>query len=155
MGLEVFLRRLKDIFDSQDFAAAESPVGTGPRILDASDVRNLDVPHLFLAGLSEASFPRSRQDDCLYTEAERRRMSAREVRGGPFVAAAGRNAAVLLDRDAGPPEPDAQLSERQRRWPAAVLQSVRGGIAHPLRAGNAARDGRTATSTPSLPASGR
>jgi ATP-dependent helicase/nuclease subunit B len=30
------------------------------------------VPHLFLAGLSDASFPRSRPDDCLYSESERR-----------------------------------------------------------------------------------
>jgi len=72
MGLDVFLRRLRDILDSQEFTASESPVGK-VQVLEASEVRNLDVPYLFLAGLSEASFPRSRPDDCLYTEAERRR----------------------------------------------------------------------------------
>lgn len=69
--LDVVVRRLKDIFESQVFTAAQSLVGK-VLILEAADVRNLDVPHLFLAGLSEASFPLGRADDCLYTEAERR-----------------------------------------------------------------------------------
>jgi ATP-dependent helicase/nuclease subunit B len=72
IDLEAFVQRLKDILDSQDFATQDSPIDK-VFILEASDVRNLDIPHLFLTGLSEASFPRSRPDDCLYTEAERRR----------------------------------------------------------------------------------
>jgi ATP-dependent helicase/nuclease subunit B len=66
-----FVRRLQDILDSQEFAA-EPKLRGGVRILDAADVRNLEVPHLFLAGLSDASFPRSRPDDCLYSQNERR-----------------------------------------------------------------------------------
>ena len=66
-----FVRRLQDILDSQEFAA-EPKLRGGVRILDAADVRNLEVPHLFLAGLSDASFPRSRSDDCLYSQNERR-----------------------------------------------------------------------------------
>jgi ATP-dependent helicase/DNAse subunit B len=72
VDLNVFVRRLRDILDSQEFADPESPVGK-VLVLEASDVRNLEVPYLFLAGLSEASFPERRQDDCLYTVAERRR----------------------------------------------------------------------------------
>jgi len=41
------------------------------RILEAHQVRNLDVPHLFLAGITEQSFPRSRGDDCLFSEHDR------------------------------------------------------------------------------------
>jgi ATP-dependent helicase/DNAse subunit B len=44
-------------------------------VLEATQVRNLDVAHLFVAGLSEASFPSSRNDDCLYNESERRRLN--------------------------------------------------------------------------------
>jgi ATP-dependent helicase/nuclease subunit B len=77
-GLDISIPRLKDILESQDFGAEKVQVGH-VLVLDASDVRNLDVPHLFLTGLSEASFPRSRHDDCLYTDAERRR----HVRKGP------------------------------------------------------------------------
>ena len=49
----------------------------GVQILDTFDVRNLEIPHLFLAGLSDASFPRSRPDDCLYSESERRHHARR------------------------------------------------------------------------------
>ena len=68
-----FVRRLKDILESQEFRAAGERPGD-VLVLEASDVRNLDVPHLFLAGLSEASFPRSRPDDCLGADSERRRV---------------------------------------------------------------------------------
>ncbi|MEX2288215.1 MAG: PD-(D/E)XK nuclease family protein, partial [Planctomycetaceae bacterium] len=47
------------------------------RIVEAAQVRALDVPHLFLAGLSEGSFPRIADDDFLYNEAERHDLNAR------------------------------------------------------------------------------
>eukprot|EP00913_Durusdinium_trenchii_P023299 g21877.t1 len=47
------------------------------RVLAADSVRNIDVPHLFLAGLTESSFPSGRLEDCLYGEAERRRLNER------------------------------------------------------------------------------
>jgi ATP-dependent helicase/DNAse subunit B len=59
---------------------AQAPAGvpeTGRvRILSAEQVRNLDIPCLFLAGLTERSFPRPRTDDCLYSETERRELNA-------------------------------------------------------------------------------
>ncbi|MCA9039047.1 MAG: exodeoxyribonuclease V subunit gamma, partial [Planctomycetaceae bacterium] len=41
------------------------------RILEASQVRNLEIDYLFLAGMSEGTFPQTRPEDCLYSEAER------------------------------------------------------------------------------------
>ena len=71
LSLSDFAGQLQDILQSQTFQRSGSEVGK-VLILDASEVRNLDVDDLFLAGLSEASFPRSRRDDCFYTQAERR-----------------------------------------------------------------------------------
>ncbi len=66
-----FARLLRDLFESQTIV--ESPTERDRvRVVEAADVRNLDVPHLFLMGLSEASFPRGRRDDCFYSAAERR-----------------------------------------------------------------------------------
>ena len=45
------------------------------RLLGFDQIRHVTVPHLFLAGLTEESFPRRRSDDCLFTNAERRRLS--------------------------------------------------------------------------------
>lgn len=44
------------------------------RVVETSQVRNLDVPHLFLAGLTEQSFPQARRDDCFFSERERREL---------------------------------------------------------------------------------
>ena len=74
--MDEFARRLEDLLDSQDFVVEKAKPG-GVQILDAPDVRNLEVPHLFLAGLSDASFPRSHPDDCLYTDSERRHHARR------------------------------------------------------------------------------
>ena len=71
LALSEFVYRLRDILESQDFPAAENPVGK-VLLLEAAGVRNLDIPYLFLAGLTESSFPRTRPDDCLYTQSERR-----------------------------------------------------------------------------------
>ncbi len=71
MSLAEFARLLRDLFESQTIV--ESPAEQGRvRLVEASDVRNLDIPYLFLTGLSEASFPRGRRDDCFYSAAERR-----------------------------------------------------------------------------------
>jgi ATP-dependent helicase/nuclease subunit B len=77
IDLSAFVRCLKDILDSQHFPTLENPAGK-VLVLEAGEVRNLDVRYLFLAGLTESSFPRSRPDDCLYTQSERRR--ARKTR---------------------------------------------------------------------------
>ena len=65
LALSEFVHRLKDILESQDRPSAEKPVGK-VLLLEAAEVRNLDIPYLFLAGLTESSFPRTRPDDCLY-----------------------------------------------------------------------------------------
>ncbi|HEV8068221.1 MAG TPA: PD-(D/E)XK nuclease family protein [Planctomycetaceae bacterium] len=71
ISLAEFARLLRDLFESQTMV--ESPAERDRvRVVEAADVRNLDVPHLFLMGLSEASFPRGRRDDCFYSAAERR-----------------------------------------------------------------------------------
>jgi ATP-dependent helicase/DNAse subunit B len=71
ISLAEFARLLRDLFESQTIV--ESPTERDRvRVVEAADVRNLDVPHLFLMGLSEASFPRGRRDDCFYSAAERR-----------------------------------------------------------------------------------
>jgi ATP-dependent helicase/DNAse subunit B len=71
LALSEFVHRLKDILESQDFPSADNPVGK-VLLLEAAEVRNLDIPYLFMAGLTESSFPRTRLDDCLYTQSERR-----------------------------------------------------------------------------------
>lgn len=74
LRLDQFAARLSDLLANQTVP----PVGTDKGrvlVLDAAQVRSLDVQHLFLAGLSEASFPRVRRDDCLYSEAERKRLN--------------------------------------------------------------------------------
>lgn len=80
LTLPEFAQRLRDVLDSQSLAPRET--GTANvLILDAPEVRNLDIAYLFLAGLSESSFPRSRLDDCFYTEAERRQLVRKTLTG--------------------------------------------------------------------------
>jgi ATP-dependent helicase/nuclease subunit B len=45
------------------------------RVLSAEQVRNLDIPCLFFAGLTETSFPQHRRDDCLYGDGERQELN--------------------------------------------------------------------------------
>lgn len=45
------------------------------RIVSMDQLRHGAVPHLFLVGLTEESFPRRRTDDCLFSEAERERFA--------------------------------------------------------------------------------
>jgi ATP-dependent helicase/nuclease subunit B len=71
MTLAESAKLLRDLFESQSLAPVSS-AQSGVSLIEASDVRNLDVPYLFLVGLSEASFPRGRRDDCFYSAAERR-----------------------------------------------------------------------------------
>ncbi|MBI3837644.1 MAG: exodeoxyribonuclease V subunit gamma [Planctomycetia bacterium] len=46
------------------------------RVLAAESARNLSAPYLFLAGLSEKSFPAARGDDCILNEADVARLIA-------------------------------------------------------------------------------
>ncbi len=71
LSLAEFTRLVRDLFESQTLVDSSGERGR-VRVVEAADVRNLDVPYLFLMGLSEASFPRARRDDCFYSAAERR-----------------------------------------------------------------------------------
>lgn len=71
-----------------------SPEETGRvRVLSAISVRNLQTPYLFLAGLSEASFPQPDRADRLYDEAETAALAAA---GLPLVTRAERQQEELL-----------------------------------------------------------
>ena len=74
-----FLQELTDLLKH-----AESPPETSEagrvRILSAEHVRNLDIPYLFVAGLTERSFPRRQTDDCLFSESERRELNQRGLK---------------------------------------------------------------------------
>jgi ATP-dependent helicase/DNAse subunit B len=72
--LACFLPDLTDLLRQSQARIGASAAGR-VRILPAEDVRNLDVPDLLLAGLTERSFPRMQSDDCLYSEAERRELN--------------------------------------------------------------------------------
>ena len=71
MSLAEFADAAVELLQSQELPASSERQGR-VWIVEADQVRNLDVPHLFLAGLTEQSFPRNRGDDCLYLERERR-----------------------------------------------------------------------------------
>ncbi|MFN8855817.1 MAG: PD-(D/E)XK nuclease family protein [Planctomycetaceae bacterium] len=74
LDLTAFVRELTDLLRRQEQSPPSALAG-GIRVLSASEVRNLDVPWLFFAGLNEQSFPRRRSDDCLYGEVERRQLN--------------------------------------------------------------------------------
>ncbi|MFO1022417.1 MAG: PD-(D/E)XK nuclease family protein [Planctomycetales bacterium] len=73
---------LDQFFDElQDLAAEISIPSDVPergrvRVLEVSQVRNLDVPYLFILGLTEESFPTRSGENCLYGEDERRELHA-------------------------------------------------------------------------------
>ena len=93
MSLAEFARLLRDLFESQSLV--DSPGERGRvRVVEASDLRNLDVPYLFLIGLSEASFPRGKCDDCFYSAAERREFLRKDRSG--FAAATWQQDEMLL-----------------------------------------------------------
>ena len=73
-----FRRQLGELLAGQTWDGNEHGDGK-VRVLSADQVRNLDVPHLFVSGMNESEFPQSRGDDCLYGDAERYRFSERGV----------------------------------------------------------------------------
>jgi len=81
-----------------DILRSERPGTSGDesgqvRVLSAASVRTLQVPYLFLAGLSEKGFPTPDRDDRLYSEAESRRLIDE---GLPLVARSERNREEML-----------------------------------------------------------
>ncbi|MGC1276479.1 MAG: PD-(D/E)XK nuclease family protein [Planctomycetaceae bacterium] len=73
IGLVEFRRQIAELLTGQRLKCEVREAGR-VRVLSADQVRNLDVPHLFLCGLSESVFPQSHGDDCLYGDAERLRL---------------------------------------------------------------------------------
>ncbi|HEY0983968.1 PD-(D/E)XK nuclease family protein [Schlesneria sp.] len=71
MKLPEFCAEMSDLLSHETLKAEIEPGGS-IRILGMEQIRNLEIPHLFLLGMTENSFPMSRSDDCLFSEAERR-----------------------------------------------------------------------------------
>jgi len=76
LDLHEFTAELRDLLSGETIPSAFDPNGC-VRILDVEQVRHLNVPHLFVGGLSESSFPKNRADDCLFSDVERRDLSHR------------------------------------------------------------------------------
>ena len=64
---------LLDILGSQTLGVANEEPGR-VRVLSAASARHLRIPYLFLAGLSEKSFPAADREDGVYSEAEHQRL---------------------------------------------------------------------------------
>ncbi|MBS0205092.1 MAG: PD-(D/E)XK nuclease family protein [Planctomycetes bacterium] len=76
LDLAGFTAELRDLLGGEQIKAVPDPGGC-VRILDVEQARHLDVPHLFIVGLSESSFPLNRGDDCLFGEVERQDFARR------------------------------------------------------------------------------
>ncbi len=76
LDLAGFTAELRDLLGGEKIKASGDPGGC-VRILDVEQARHLDVPHLFVVGLAESSFPLNRSDDCLFGEAERQEFARR------------------------------------------------------------------------------
>lgn len=74
LTLREFTAELADLLEHQRLPPQISEEGR-IRVLGADQVRHIDVPYLFIAGLTESSFPRHRTDDCLYGEGERQELN--------------------------------------------------------------------------------
>lgn len=78
LDLAGFTAELRDLLGGELIKAPGDPGGC-VRILDVEQARHLDIPHLFIVGLSESSFPMNRSDDCLFGELERLELARRGV----------------------------------------------------------------------------
>jgi len=74
LTLREFTAELADLLEHQRLPPQIAEEGR-VRVLGADQVRHIDVAHLFVAGLTESSFPRHRTDDCLYGEGERQELN--------------------------------------------------------------------------------
>lgn len=75
LGLPEILAELSDLLQHQMMPTPGRRAGV-VEILDAAQVRGLDIPYLFLGGLTESSFPQRGGDSFLYTEADRRELNS-------------------------------------------------------------------------------
>jgi len=70
LDLNGFRSLLLDLLEQQTISLQPEETGR-VKVLDASQLRNLNIPYLLVGGLSEASFPRGHREDCLYGEKDR------------------------------------------------------------------------------------
>ncbi len=78
LDLPQFLSELTDLLHKTSYSVQGTAHGT-VQILDATQVRNLDVAYLFLGGLTETGFPARRGDDCFFSEIQRQEFNGRGV----------------------------------------------------------------------------
>jgi ATP-dependent helicase/DNAse subunit B len=73
------VERLEQICRIDELPSEEDDVGR-VRVISAAAVRSLDVPYLFVAGLSERSFPAVGREDRVYSAAEHRELNGQGLR---------------------------------------------------------------------------
>lgn len=76
VGLKELLAEITDLLQGVKFPQHGKTIGK-VRVFDAAQARNLEVPYLFVGGLTETGFPARRGDDCFYSEADRREFNDR------------------------------------------------------------------------------
>ena len=86
------LSYLEDALRSTPCESATDEAGR-VRVLGAESARHISVPYVFVAGLSEMSFPPAERDDCIYSDAETRELVAA---GLPLVSRADRRRHEML-----------------------------------------------------------
>ncbi len=69
-----FVELVEDIARAERLATRRDEAGR-VRVLSAESARNLSAPYVFLAGLSERSFPQHEREECLHSEAETRQLA--------------------------------------------------------------------------------
>lgn len=79
LTLEEFLAKLEDLLNVVTLNERAPRIGDVP-VLDAGEVRHLDVPYLFLLGLTERSFPARSSENCIYNERDRTELNAQGIR---------------------------------------------------------------------------
>lgn len=76
LSLSEFLAELTDLMQRQGVGRVAAEEGQ-IRVLEAAQVRNLDIPYLFVAGLTERGFPQQHSEGCLFDDEERRNLNGR------------------------------------------------------------------------------
>jgi len=75
-NLADFLAELRDLLSDERLDPPPESAGY-VRVLSCEQLRHVSYPHVFLANVTEDSFPRRRGEDCLLSDAERERLAQR------------------------------------------------------------------------------
>lgn len=73
-SVQQFVKWLLDVLSTEPLPVDSDDAGR-VRVLSAQSIRALEVPYLFVAGLSEKSFPPPARDDRIYSDAECRELN--------------------------------------------------------------------------------